>query len=102
VLPAGDDPERGCAVVRLRRRGSALECAVVELLTPDRRTAHQALEPALDSGADYLIATASPLTPRSFLPVPGIGPVLTWRPVAVPGTPTRAQLGLSLGDVELF
>jgi GNAT superfamily N-acetyltransferase len=93
----------GCVVVRLRRRGTALECAVAEVLTPDRSTTRRLLARVRDgTGADYLLATAGDRTPRDFLPAPSLGPVLTWRPVATPGTPARGDLALSLGDVELF
>jgi hypothetical protein len=36
------------------------------------------------------------------VPVPALGPILTWRPVATPMVPTMDQLALSLGDIELF
>jgi GNAT superfamily N-acetyltransferase len=103
VLPVGDTLVEGCCVVRFRRRGAATECTVTETLLPDRRRgAAMLLRAALAGGADYLIATAGPTVPRSFVPAPGLGPILTWRPVGTPGTPRRSELGLSLGDVELF
>ena len=103
VLPVGPDLSDGCAVVRFRRRGPALECTVAETLLPDARRGIGVLrEAAAAVGADYLIAARGFGTPRSFLPAPGVGPVLTWRPVGRPGTPRMRDLALSLGDVELF
>ncbi|UDY33925.1 GNAT family N-acetyltransferase [Dermatobacter hominis] len=103
VLPVGDRLSDGCCVVRFRRRGDALEATVAETLLPDPRTGTAPLlAAARAAGADYLIAARGPSTPRSFVPVPRLGPVLTWRPVARAGTPRLRDLGLALGDVELF
>ena len=55
-----DDPARGLAIFRLRRRGSAVEAALCDLLVPsgpDAPDAARALERAVvhGSGADYVI-----------------------------------------------
>jgi hypothetical protein len=36
------------------------------------------------------------------LPVPGLGPVLTWRSMCLHARPPLANWHLSMGDVELF
>jgi hypothetical protein len=39
---------------------------------------------------------------RGFVPVPGNGPVLTFRSIDGRKIPTLADLSLTMGDVELF
>ncbi|MET0902435.1 MAG: GNAT family N-acetyltransferase [Acidimicrobiales bacterium] len=107
ALTVTDRAADGFAVFRLRRRGSSLECALVEVLVREGdRAARSGLIRSLATacGADYLIRIGGPLADRSgFIRVPRQGPMLTWRPLA--GGPAGGQLGdwdLSLGDVELF
>ena len=93
LLVSDRDPSEGGIIFRLRRRGDAVEAAVVEQLVPDRRTGARLVHRMLrDSGADYAIGLR---TGRSagLLPLPGQGPLLTTRPLA--GSPPRR---VSLGD----
>lgn len=104
VVPLGDRLEDGAVVVRLRRRGPALECAVVEMLVPRTTPVRGVLgHIASASGADYLLGCVGGAGVREgFLPAPQLGPILTWRPVCRTGVPTMRELDLTLGDVELF
>jgi GNAT superfamily N-acetyltransferase len=96
----------GLAVFRLRRRGRALEATVCELLAPEPSVARGLLSQiSAATGADYLIVagTAAAARSRHLVPLPGQGPVLTWRALASPGpAPALADWDLSLGDLELF
>ncbi len=100
----GTSVSEGFAVWRLRRRGGALEAAIVEVLAPDqdrpllRRLARAA---AVESGADYAVGLGSH-TGRGFIPLPGQGPTLTWRSVRGEDPPPLRTWALGLGDVELF
>ncbi len=103
VAPGG--PAQGLAVFRLRRRGQAREATVCELLAPDPATRRQLLgQVAAATGADYLIATGTGGSDR-LVPMPGQGPILTWRQVTGTATapvPALTSWDLSLGDLELF
>lgn len=104
AVPLGDRVEDGLLIVRFRRRGDALECAVCEVLTPSRPRVRAAVAHlARHSGADHLIRCGGAgLVTEGFVPAPQLGPVLTWRPVVRTGVPRLTQLDLALGDVELF
>jgi GNAT superfamily N-acetyltransferase len=97
----------GLAIFRLRRRGSALECALCEVLTPgDDPRVRRALVRSIarECGADYLVRLGGRLVDRSgFVRLPRQGPVLTWYPLAdrPPGRHLR-EWTTTLGDVELF
>lgn len=101
----GDRVEQGLVILRLRRRGPALECAVCEVLMPRGRSARRTLgRIASASHADYLLRCASVRDglQDAFVPAPQLGPILTWRPLGRPGVPVMDELDLTLGDVELF
>jgi hypothetical protein len=104
AVPIGDRPQDGVVVVRLRRRGPALECAVCDVLAPAGRSVRSVLSHiARASGAHYLLRCIGPAGARDgFLPAPQLGPVLTWKPICRTGVPGMGALGLTLGDVELF
>ena len=93
----------GAIVFRLRRRGETLEAAVIEELVPDRRTGSRLVRRMLrESGADYAIGlTTGPHAGLVRMPVPGMGPILTTRPLAS-SPPPADDWCLTLGDVELF
>jgi GNAT superfamily N-acetyltransferase len=96
--------DRGLVLFRLRRRGSAIECVVGHLLTADDATARRLLRRvARVSGADQVLQiTARPHLLGGYLPLPGGGPILTWRALAESGMPPLDAWGLTMGDVELF
>lgn len=104
VLFAGPAASDGMLVFRLRRRGSATELVVADLLLPEpsaaaaRRTVRAALRA---TGADYALGLRT-APPNGLLPLPGQGPMLTWRALAADAMPPLGQWKLSLGDIELF
>lgn len=102
VLLASDrDPAEGGIVFRLRRRGDAVEAAVVEQFVPDWVTGARLVRRVLkESGADYAIGLRTGPS-AGLLPLPNQGPLLTTRPLASAPPPPEAW-ALTLGDVELF
>lgn len=101
----GDEVEDGVVIVRLRRRGAAMECAVCEVLVPQGRSVRRTMSRiARDSGADHLLRCESVAEGirDGFVPAPQLGPILTWRPVARSFVPRMGDLDLTLGDIELF
>ena len=101
LLASPHDPAEGGLVFRLRRRGAALEAAVIEELVPDRRTGARLVARMLkQTGADYAIGLRTGPS-AGLVPLPGQGPLLTTRPLAASPPPPSAW-ALTLGDVELF
>lgn len=101
LLASHHDPSQGGIVFRLRRRGDAVEAAVVEQLVPDRRTGMVLVRRMLkETGADYAIGLRTGPS-AGLLPLPGQGPLLTTRPLAA-SPPSPGAWTLTLGDVELF
>ena len=94
----------GIGLFRLRRRGSALECVVGHLLAPDETARRRLLARiAKVSGADQVLElTHRPHLAGGFLPLPGGGPVLTWRGLNDTVMPPLGRWHLAMGDVELF
>lgn len=104
AVPVGDRIEDGLVVVRMRRRGEALECAVVEVVVP-RGASTRGVFGYISrrAGADYLLrCTGSAGLLDGFIPAPQLGPILTWRPINRLGVPHMGDLSLTLGDIELF
>ena len=104
AIALDDDPGRGLAVYRVRRRGPAREAALCEVLVPagERRAADRLVR-AVGRAArpDHVIRLNGP--GGGFVPVPRLGPVLTWRALAAPDRPpARREWDLALGDVELL
>ena len=106
AIALADDPTDGLVVYRVRRRGTAREAAVCEVLVPDsdpRAIAGLLRAVRRATGADHLIRLTAPGPRAGFVPVPRLGPVLTWRALAAPDRPpARAEWNLALGDVELL
>lgn len=110
VWMLGDRVEDGAIIFRLRRRGTAREATICETFLPRGGSSRLSVKArvwpwalAREVGADYLLATAHELGPsKGFVPVPRVGPMLTWRPLAWPHIPGLSDLGLTLGDVELM
>jgi hypothetical protein len=107
VAPGG--VEEGLAIVRARRRGPAREAVLAEVLVAGddaraRRALVRRVRRAVD--ADYVMAIAPPARALAdgLVPLPSLGPVLTWRRLATPRlhAPHRDQWRLTLGDIELF
>ena len=96
-------------IFRVRRRGASVELVVDEVLTDAaggadaRASATEAVVTALRrTGADYAIMLSPHRPGRSWLPLPGGGPMLTCRPLDQSPVPQLAAWDLSLGDIELF
>jgi hypothetical protein len=96
--------EEGMILFRVRRRGAARELVVAELLLPPRsdRLAYRSVRRALAATrADYALGLRTERG-SGLLPLPLVGPLLTWRPVSSAASHPLAAWKLSLGDIELF
>ena len=93
----------GAVVVRGRKRGPTLELVQLASFGLDPDSADAVTNTALRrSGADHVIRLGSPNPKRGFVPLPGGGPVLTWRAVNEYGMPPLPNWSLTMGDIELF
>jgi hypothetical protein len=104
VVTAGPTVEDGTVVFRFRRRGTAVEAVICDLLVPgeDLSLGGELCRRVLEvAGADYALCLGRPKA-RGFLPLPGQGPMLTWRALRDMARPSLHEWDLSLGDVELF
>lgn len=93
----------GLVVFRLRRRGAAVETAVLDVLPRDgsaRRRGRLLRHAAREAGADYALRLGGP--GAGYLPLPRQGPLLVCRPLAATAVPGLADWHLALGDIELF
>jgi GNAT superfamily N-acetyltransferase len=96
------DASAGIAFFRVRKRGSAREAALCEVLAPqgDPAIEHRLVrEVARTARADYLLRAAGPRD--GCLPLPRQGPLLTCLPLRG-SPPDRRDWRLTLGDLELF
>jgi hypothetical protein len=109
ALVLDGDLRRGLVLFRLRERGEAVEATIGDVLVPasgaDRATRRLLAAVAGTARPDYLIATVS--SPRHALdqrlvPMPGQGPILTWRALCRTVQPQLADWSFSLGDIELL
>ena len=96
--------DNSVAIARVRRRGTAREGVVAELVAPNWRSSDRmlsAVRKALD--IDHLIITRTHPAPRpkGVIPVPRLGPLLTVRDLAATA-PGLSALHLTMGDIELF
>lgn len=89
----------GLAIFRVRRRGPSREVALCEWLAPepDRR----ALRRLVGAAGDYVVSCNLGVA-HGLVPLPNLGPVVTWRPLARPAVPALGDLAFCLGDLELF
>ena len=106
VVLVGSSPTDGLAVFRLRRRGSAVEAVVCDVLTPgaDPHLARSLVSSvARLTGADYLIRLRrAPVSPGPFVRLPRVGPILTCRRLDGEPVPGLRDWDLTIGDVEMF
>lgn len=101
LLAQEGDPAGGGVVFRLRRRGDAVEAAIIEQLVPNRRAGAALVRRVLvETGADYAIGLRTGPS-AGLLPLPRQGPLLTTRPLAS-APPSPGDWALTLGDIELF
>jgi GNAT superfamily N-acetyltransferase len=107
AVAARDDVAAGVAIFRVRRRGSAIEAALCDVLVPagDADSA-RALERAVArvSRADYVLRLDTRAVSRTgFVRLPKQGPVLVTRTVNGSAAPVHLDAWqLRLGDIELF
>jgi GNAT superfamily N-acetyltransferase len=89
----------GLAVFRVRRRGRSREVALCEWLAsgPDRRAVRRLVRAV----GDYVVACDLGLA-HGVLPLPRLGPVVTWRSLTQSAVPALRDLSFCLGDLELF
>ena len=102
---APDGPEAGVVYFRVRRRGTARECAVSLVLTPpDRPGGAGSLVAGLSRAvdADSLLMLGRRWPGARSVPVPGQGPVLAVRSLATAAPESVTEWDLQLGDIELF
>jgi GNAT superfamily N-acetyltransferase len=94
----------GLLLFRLRKRGPATECVVGHVLAGDAATTKRLLrQVAKQTRADQVLQlTDSPAVATGYLPLPGGGPVLTWRELGGQEMPPLDRWDLTMGDVELF
>lgn len=104
ALFAGSAITDGMLLYRLRRRGSATELVVADLLlaAAAQSAARRLVRAALRAtGADYALGLRTG-SGSGLLPLPGQGPMLTWRGLRADSMPALGHWRLSLGDIELF
>lgn len=92
------------AFFRVRRRGAASEAVIGHVLaSSDELETSLLSRVASVSGADYALRISDDAAGRGgYLPLPGQGPVLTWRDLAHDTMPPLDSWELCMGDVELF
>ena len=93
----------GALVVRGRQRGAARELVVADAVGfPSDRADSKAAEALSASGFDHVLRCGGPDAKHGFVPLPGGGPILTFRSLNLAAKPPLANWHLSMGDVELF
>lgn len=105
ILPIGSTLEDGFLVFRLRRRGQLRQASLLHLVGSGdsgrvRRLVRRLLK---QTAADVVMSSGrEPGLIDGLVPLPGAGPLLTWRPLANPTVPGRSDLDIALGAIELF
>jgi hypothetical protein len=95
--------DRGAAViVRMRTRGRSTELVIAEQFGDHDSADALAARLVTRAGADHVVRLGAGNLRRGFVPLPRVGPVLTWRGVNDHGMPPLPNWNLSLGDIELF
>jgi predicted N-acetyltransferase YhbS len=106
VMLAGSSIVDGMAIFRLRRRGQCTEATICDYLIPGNDSSLKAqLARRLlgESGADYALSIGSRTWREpAAVPVPRLGPILTWRGLAETHREPLTNWRLALGDIELF
>jgi hypothetical protein len=93
----------GALVVRGRQRGAARELVVADAVGfTGARADSEAAEALSASGFDHVLRCGGPDAKHGFVPLPGGGPILTFRSLNLAAKPPLPNWRLSMGDVELF
>jgi glycosyltransferase involved in cell wall biosynthesis/predicted N-acetyltransferase YhbS len=95
--------ECGTLVVRGRQRGGARELVLADTvgLADDRADASAARALSM-SDVNHLIRCGHSNVRHGFVPLPGGGPILTFRSLNLDAMPPISNWQLTIGDVELF
>ncbi len=95
--------EQGHLLVRSRQRGAGRELVVLGAPGLTAEAADTAAVTAMkEAEATHALRLGSPDVRHGFVPVPSLGPTLTWRSVNAAGMPPLSNWNLTMGDVELF
>ena len=97
------DHGEGAIVVRARRRGRSLELVHAATFGLSTAAADRVVVRSMrEVGAQYAIRIGRPNLRAGFMPVPGGGPMLTWRSINAGGLPPLSNWSFTTADVELF
>ncbi|MFV0309364.1 MAG: GNAT family N-acetyltransferase [Desertimonas sp.] len=96
------EDDEAALVVRLRRRGAGRELVVAESLGAAVAADRLAVRVARDVDATHVVRLGGPDVRHGFMPMPGGGPVLTWRALNDHGPPPLSNWALTMRDIELF
>lgn len=97
-----DDGE-GAVIVRARQRGRSRELVVATSFGADPAHADHLVRRTLRAAeCDHALRLGAPNPRGGALPMPGAGPLLTWRALGDAGMPPLGSWNLALGDIELF
>jgi hypothetical protein len=105
IVLASTSVEDGFAVFHLRRRGRAVEATVCDVLVPggDRDVGRDLMRRIADlTRADYLLRVDGRRRAPGFVPLPGTGPVVTFRTLDGRAGPEWRDVAFTMGDLELF
>jgi glycosyltransferase involved in cell wall biosynthesis/GNAT superfamily N-acetyltransferase len=89
-------------LVRLRLRGAGRELVIADRLGDPGRADALAGRVAVEVGATHALRLGRADLRRGFVPLPGSGPILTWRALTDHGPPPLCNWHLGLGDIELL
>ena len=99
AIAAGD----GALVVRARERGSARELVMLgQPSMPADRADKVAGHALREADCNHALRIGEPRLRAGFIPLPGGGPVLTWRALNSEAMPPLSNWRLGMGDIELF
>ncbi len=99
---APDGVHGGIVIFRVRRRGSARECAVSSVLAPPAEAGALVRGLAAEVDADYVLTLGRRPRGAGLVPVRGQGPLLTVRSLASPAPDRLDDWDVQLSDIELF
>ena len=91
------------SVARQRSRGPATELVMSGLIGIDAQHA-DALAAGVfrTSGSNHALRIGYADMRHGFLPLPGGGPVMTWRSLTTKAMPPPPNWRVTMGDIELF
>ncbi|MFM7687332.1 MAG: GNAT family N-acetyltransferase, partial [Actinomycetota bacterium] len=100
VLDAGDG---AALVVRQRSRGPASELVMCGLLGMGTDAADRVAGSALrETRSNHALRIGGSDLRHGFVPLPGGGPVMTWRSLQAKAMPPLPNWLITMGDIELF